>query len=175
MKNVLMASSAIVGAAALVASPAAAQELEVSGFQQFFASGGDADFDGSDRGFGFSTNTEIHFNGSIMADNGVTFGSRVELEADSGSTNVDENSIWASGGFGKLEFGNNDGAEDTFAVNGSNSGVDYGGVGNPTATFLTSAYLGPRQSVDFDRKRVGQGKSVAVLGECGGGRLIKKN
>src|SRR3546814_16975193 len=43
MKNVLMASSAIVGAAALVASPAAAQELEVSGFQQFFASGGDAD------------------------------------------------------------------------------------------------------------------------------------
>ncbi|HEY9537075.1 MAG TPA: porin [Kiloniellaceae bacterium] len=144
-----MASSAIVGAAALVASPAAAQELEVSGFQQFFASGGDADFDGSDRGFGFSTNTEIHFNGSIMADNGVTFGFRVELEADSGSTNVDENSIWASGGFGKLEFGNNDGAEDTFAVNGSNSGVDYGGVGNPTATFLTSAYLGPRTSVDF--------------------------
>src|SRR3546814_8563364 len=72
-----------------------------------------------------------------MADNGVTFGFGVELEADSGSTNVDENSIWASGGFGKLEFGNNDGAEDTFAVNGSNSGVDYGGVGNPTATFLT--------------------------------------
>src|SRR3546814_1371667 len=84
-----------------------------------------------------------------MADNGVTFGFRVELEADSGSTNVDENSIWASGGFGKLEFGNNDGAEDTFAVKGSNSGVDYGGVGNPTATFLTSAYLGPRTSVDF--------------------------
>src|SRR3546814_10051162 len=74
-----------------------------------------------------------------MADNGVTFGFRVELEADSGDTNVDENSIFASGGFGKLEFGNNDGAEDTFAVNGSNSGVDYGGVGNPTATFLTSA------------------------------------
>src|SRR3546814_13272262 len=97
MKNVLMASSAIVGAAALVASPAAAQELEVSGFQQFFASGGDADFDGSDRGFGFSTNTEIHFNGSIMADNGVPFGFRVGLEVDSGSTNVDENSIRASG------------------------------------------------------------------------------
>src|SRR3546814_8046639 len=115
MKNVLMASSAIVGAAALVASPAAAQELEVSGFQQFFASGGDADFDGSDRGFGFSTNPEIPFNGSIMADNGVTFGFRMELEADSGSTNVDANSIWASGGFGTLECGNTEGAEDTFA------------------------------------------------------------
>src|SRR3546814_630137 len=91
----------------------------------------------------------MHLNGSIMAENGVTFGFRVELEADSGDTNVDENSIFASGGFGKLEFGNNDGAEDTFAVYGSNSGVDYGGVGNPTATFLTSAYLGARTSVDF--------------------------
>src|SRR3546814_12741862 len=101
MKNVLMASSAIVGAAALVASPAAAQELEVSGFQQFFASGGDADFDGSDRGFGFSTNTEIHFNGSIMADTGVTFGSRVAQEADSGRTNVATTSLWPPCGFGQ--------------------------------------------------------------------------
>jgi hypothetical protein len=151
MKNVLMASSAIVGAAALVASPAAAQELELSGFQQFMASGGDADFDDSDRGFAFSTNTEVHVNGSIMADNGITFGFRVEFEADTGgSTNTDENSIWASGSFGKLEFGNNDGAEDSFMVNGSNSGVDYGGVGNPTSNFLTSAYTGDaRTSVDF--------------------------
>jgi hypothetical protein len=154
MKNVLMASSAIVGAAVLVASPAAAQELELSGFQQFFASGGDADLDGSDRGFAFSTNTEVHVNGSIMADNGITFGFRVEMEADTdgtGNTNdVDENSIFASGSFGKLEFGNNDGAEDTFMVNGSNSGVDYGGVGNPTSTFLSSAYSGnTRTSVDL--------------------------
>jgi hypothetical protein len=151
MKNVLMASSAIVGAAALVASPAAAQELSLSGFQQFMASGGDSDFDGSDRGFAFSTNTEILVSGTIMADNGITFGFRVELEADSGDTqHVDENSIWASGSFGKLEFGNNDGAEDSFMVNGSASGVDYGGVGNPTSNFLSSAYTGlTRTSVDF--------------------------
>ncbi|GAB4363023.1 MAG: porin [Kiloniellaceae bacterium] len=151
MKNVLMASSAIIGAAALVASPAAAQELKLSAFQQFFASAGDADTETSDRGVGFSTNTEIHVTGSIMADNGITFGFRVELEADTGQTNnVDENSIWASGGFGKIELGNNDGAEDSFMVNGSNSGVDYGGVGNPTSTFLVSAYTGEaRTSVDF--------------------------
>jgi hypothetical protein len=86
-----------------------------------------------------------------MADNGITFGFRVEFEADSAEdNNVDENSIWASGSFGKLEFGNNDGAEDTFMVNGSNSGVDYGGVGNPTSNFLTDAFGGDaRTSVDF--------------------------
>jgi hypothetical protein len=146
MKNVLMASSAIVGAAVLAASPAAAQELELSGFQDFMASGGDADADGSDRGFGFTTNTEVHVNGSIMADNGITFGFRVEFEADAGSsntnTNVDENSIWASGSFGKLEFGQNDGAEDSFMINGSFTGTQFGGVGNPTSNFLTSAYAG---------------------------------
>ncbi|WP_340116353.1 porin [Pelagibius sp. 7325] len=148
-----MASSAIVGAAVLVASPAAAQELKLSAFQQFMVSGGDSDGDDSDRGFGFATNTEIHVNGSIMADNGITFGFRVELEADAGATNnVDENSVWASGGFGKLEFGNNDGVEDTFMVNGSNSGVDYGGVGNPTSNFLDdgNAFVGAaRTSVDL--------------------------
>ena len=151
MKNVLMASSAIVGAAVLVASPAAAQELELSAFQQFMVSAGDADEDTSDRSFAFSTNTEVHVNGSIMADNGITFGFRVEFEADTGETNnVDENSVWASGSFGKLEFGNNDGAEDTFMVNGSNSGVDYGGGGNPTSNFLSTAYTGDaRTSVDF--------------------------
>jgi hypothetical protein len=151
MKNVLMASSAIVGAAVLVASPAAAQELKLSAFQQFMASGGDSDADSSDRGFAFSTNTEVHVNGSIMADNGITFGFRVEFEADTGATNnVDENSIFASGSFGKLEFGNNDGAEDTFMVNGSNSGVDYGGVGNPTSNFLSSAFAGSAHtSVDM--------------------------
>ncbi len=151
MKKVLMASSAIVGAAALAVSPAAAQELELSAFQQFMSSSGDADLDDSDRGFAFSTNTEVHVKGTIMADNGITFGFRVEFEADSGETNnVDENSIWASGSFGKIELGNNDGPEDTFMINGSNSGVDYGGVGNPTANFLSAAYQGAaRTSIDL--------------------------
>ena len=151
MKNVLMASSAIVGAAALMASPAAAQELKLSAFQAFVASAGDADIDTADTGAGFATNTEVHVNGSIMADNGITFGFRVEFEADTGETNnVDENSIFASGSFGKLEFGDNDGAEDTFMVNGTNVGVDYGGVANPTANFLSTAYQGEaRTSVDL--------------------------
>lgn len=167
MKKVLMASSAIVGAAVLAASPAAAEGLTLNAFQVFVASGGDSDLDDSDRGFAFSTNTEVHVKGEIMADNGITFGFRVEFEADSTSvsdtdsadgsdgdggslTNVDENSIYAQGNFGKIEFGNNDGAEDTFMHNGSNSGVDYGGVGNPTANFLSRAYQGEaRTSVDL--------------------------
>lgn len=143
LRTALLASSAAIGPLVLTGGPVAAQELSLSAFQRFLASGGDADGDASDRGFGFATDTEVHVNGSIMADNGITFGFHVEFEADAGGTNnVDENSVWASGSFGKLEFGNNDGVEDTFLQNGSSSGVEYGAVGNPTSTFLTTAFIG---------------------------------
>ncbi|WP_193370157.1 porin [Pelagibius marinus] len=148
VKAALLTSSAV-GVAVATAQPAGAQELELSGFQQFFASAGDSDGDTSDRGFGFTTDTEVHVNGSMMADNGITFGFHVEFEADSGATNnVDENSIWASGDFGKLEFGNNDGVEDTFLINGTSTGVNYGSVGNPTSTFLSSAFTGEARTSD---------------------------
>lgn len=154
LRSVLLTGSAAAGMALGGAPAAVAQELTLSAFQQFFASGGDSDFDTSDRGFAFTTDTEVHVNGEIEADNGVTFGFHVEFEADSGTvtdtadgsggslTNVDENSIWAAGSFGRLEFGNNDGVEDTFLVNGTSTGIDYGGVGNPTSTFLTRAFGG---------------------------------
>ena len=138
-----LARTTLVAAVALAAPPAAAQELNLSAFQQFFASAGESEGDASDRSFAFSTDTEVHVDGQIQADNGITFGFHVEFEADSGATNnVDENSLWAAGDFGKLEFGNNDGVEDTFLINGTSTDPDYGSVGNPTSTFLTSAFAG---------------------------------
>lgn len=149
LRAVLLMSSAGLGGACLAAQPASAQELNLSAFQQFFGSAGDSDGDTSDRGFAFTTDTEVHVNGEILADNGITFGFHVEFEADSGTVNnVDENSIWASGDFGTLEFGNNDGIEDTLLVNGTSNGVDYGGVGNPTSTFLSSAFAGSARTSD---------------------------
>ncbi len=143
LRCALLASSAYAGTLLLTGVPSLAQELKLSAFQRFLASGGDSDRNGADRGFAFATDTEVHVNGSIMADNGITFGFRVEFEADAGGTNnVDENSVWAAGSFGKIEFGNNDGVEDTFLVNGSSSGVEYGGIGNPTSSFLTTAFIG---------------------------------
>lgn len=32
--------------------------------------------------------------------------------------------------------------EDTFLINGTSSGVEYGAIGNPTSTFLTTAFVG---------------------------------
>ena len=143
MRYALMASSALAGVAMLGAQGASAQTLDLSAFQHFYMSAGSADVDTSDRSGGFATNTEVHVNGTMMADNGVTFGFRVEFEADTGeSTNVDENSIFVEGSFGRIELGANDGAEDFSMVNGSAVGVQNGGVGNPTGSFLETAFAG---------------------------------
>jgi predicted porin len=142
MKKVLLASTALVGAAALFAAPAAA-DVSVSAFSQGHVSGGSDDLNTHDQDYQFVTNTEVHFNGSAETDNGLTFGFRVELEADSDTPAfVDENSVFFSGSFGKVEFGSNDGPEDGLHVSGSYVGVQAGGVGSPTFSVLSSYNTG---------------------------------
>lgn len=98
--SALLAGSAVAGLACAAAQPAAAQDLTPSAFQRFFALGGDSKGDVSDRGFGFSTDTEVQANEDLRADKGITFGFQGGFEADSGA------------------------------------------VGNPTPTFLGSAFSG---------------------------------
>lgn len=146
MKKVLLASSALVGVAALTATPAAAQlEVSLGGFMQFHASAGDADaaVDGNDRGGGFAMNNEIYVNGEATADNGLEYGFQVQMDsAASQGGDIDESQVFISGAWGKVVLGNEDGAEDLAMVNGSYVGVGYGGIGNPTSTFLTNIDVG---------------------------------
>lgn len=160
MKKVLLASTALVGAAALMAAPAAA-EVTVSAFSQFHASAGDEDLQNHDQDRQFTTNTEIHFNGSTETDNGLTFGFRVELEGDSDTPAfVDENSIFISGSFGKVELGSNDGPEDGLHVSGSYVGVQMGGVGNPTFSVMT-AYNTSSAPTTSDHKDSGDAVKIS--------------
>lgn len=165
MRKSLLASTALVGAAALLAAPAAA-EVKVSAFAQFHASALDQD-DARKAGaqdYDFTTNTEVNFSGSHELDNGLTFGFQVQLEADvgrgrhthgsvgdtfaddtgldkgaeGGTAIIDENDVWVSGSFGKVVFGNQDGAADSMMVQGSAVGVGFGGIGNPTFSGVTA-------------------------------------
>ena len=156
MRKSLLASTALVGAAALLAAPAAA-EVKVSAFAQFHASALDEDLatTAGTQDFDFTTNTEVNFSGSHELDNGLTFGFQVQLEADvgrgrhthvetgtttaeGGTAIIDENDVWVSGSFGKVVFGNQDGAADSMFVQGSAVGVGFGSIGNPTFTGVTS-------------------------------------
>ncbi len=147
MKKILLASSALVAGAAF-AAPAMAADGEIvwSAFTQFHASSQETQRTGDiNNGLDFNTNSEIHLNAQTTADNGLTYGLHIELEADQDNTNdTDENNIWVSGDFGKVELGDNDSAGDALDVNGTSVGFTYGmfnnftGVGTPAHSGRTS-------------------------------------
>jgi predicted porin len=57
-------------------------------------------------------NAEVIFNFSLVADNGITFGAKVEFEAQGTSENADEYVATVRGAFGTVEIGREDGAAD---------------------------------------------------------------
>ena len=93
------------------------------------------------------SNAEVHFKGSLEADNGLTFGVTVEMEANNtGNQNdgnygktgkylasskgavIDESFAWVSGEFGKLTIGAEDSAQSLMHTSVKNAGMDLGEV-----------------------------------------------
>ena len=123
------ASAALAGL--LLASPAAAQgEAEtmmvLGGYTNYTVSvtkhpgGSVAEQEGN---ISIHNNTEIFFNGSGETDGGLQISARVELEGHTTSDQIDEHYITVSGGFGSLEVGANDSADERTAT-----GIFYNGT-----------------------------------------------
>ncbi len=129
MKKGLLGSTALVAATALAAGAAQAQEVKFSGFINFQAYVVDQDLPPTLGGvdvqqgsvhFGVD-DAELHINVSGTADNGLEYGAKIEMEAvQSGTNNVDEARIQLGGTWGTLQFGDEDGAEDTMNYGGEN-------------------------------------------------------
>lgn len=140
MKKILLAGTAIVGAAVL-ASPAQADlKIDLGGHFRGYAVFNDQDEAGTAgpdddlRAFEFKRDMEVHFTGETTTDSGLTVGVHAELElgnegADASRNNVlpaqpgyvgtvtandpnqlDEAYIYFSGGWGRVNFGSEDGA-----------------------------------------------------------------
>jgi outer membrane protein OmpU len=110
MKNVLLAGTALVGAA-LIASPAQADlKLDLGG--HFSGYGVYVDQDEAPAAnfddIAIRRNTEIHFTGETTLDNGLTVGVHVEQEIENANLN-NESYAYFSGGWGRVNFGNEDG------------------------------------------------------------------
>lgn len=101
-------AATLIGFAALVPAMAGAAEIETSVRGYFNAGFGVADPVGADDQFGLFRDGEIHFHALGMADNGLNFAARVELEAFSTGDQIDENWVSVSGAFGNLLIGGND-------------------------------------------------------------------
>ena len=94
---------------------------------------------------------EVHIEATGVTDRGLTYGSYLEMEVGSGdapdaagndsfnsgssggNVYVDEVNLFFSGGFGRIELGRQDGAEDVMFVGGEDAQAGTGGIDGDTA------------------------------------------
>jgi outer membrane protein OmpU len=149
--RLLMGSTALVSAGLLFGGAAPAQadiEVVLSGYTEFGALGATDETlqsDG-DRGYTFFMDNEVHIEATGVSDDGLTYGSYVEVEIGSGDAPslqgspdsageafVDEVNLFFSGGFGRIELGRQDGPEDVMLAGGEDAQAGTGGVDGDTA------------------------------------------
>lgn len=111
MKKVLLATTALIAASAFAAPAQAELEVTVGGFVGFQAAAFDNDSTTSDRDFQSEAQIAVRADGT--ADNGLQYGAKVLLDASTSDTaNSDETGIYLAGSWGRLEFGDDDGASE---------------------------------------------------------------
>lgn len=113
MKKILMGATAL----AMVGAGAASAQTWNANVGGFFTGGAgivDTDVDQGST-VALVNNSEVIFNFSLTADNGLTFGFKTELEA-SGLGAIDESVGFVRGAFGTIELGYEDGAHDRMRV-----------------------------------------------------------
>ncbi len=109
MKKLLLGSTALMAAGALAASPAVAEEaisLSVGGYYQSVFSVVDQDVTGTNwHEVNVRQEGEVHFTGKTTLDNGLTVGVNIQLEAVAQGDQLDEQFVFFSGDWGKLNIG----------------------------------------------------------------------
>ncbi len=150
MKKSLLGSTAIVGASLLLAAPAVAQGPEVSlngyiKFEVWFDDQDTAFDDAQDYHFEVD-DAEVRFVAKATADNGLTYGLKLEIDVDAGTV-TDEARLQFSGAWGTLQLGDEDGAEDAMIYGGesvlSGQGGFDGGLGSSGFDFLGVPFASP--------------------------------
>jgi outer membrane protein OmpU len=149
--RLLLSSTALVSAGILFADAKPAQadiEVVLSGYTEFGAEGATNETlqgDG-DRGYTFFMDNEVHLEATGVTDGGMTYGSYAEIELTSGEANnqdafVDEVNLFFSGGFGRIELGRQDGAEDLMLAGGEDAQAGTGGVDGDTNNLCTGGCI----------------------------------
>ena len=118
--------------------------MSLGGFTEFGVSAASRDTlaDGPNRNYLFYMDNEVFINANGATASGILYGSKAELEAGSGNGNtedafVDEVGLYFSGNFGRVELGQEDGAEDVMFVGGEDAQAGTGGIDGDTANVTT--------------------------------------
>lgn len=156
MKKILLGTTALAAAAALTSPAFAADKVKLSlgGYYAGFIGYVDGSSTGT-RDIAFGSDSEVHFKGKTTLDNGINVGFKAELELEDdpdrsggGTADViDEVYIDFSGGYGMVQFGQNDGVSSELRVNtpmahmriAADDIEDVNIFGSPSTTELSTA------------------------------------
>ena len=146
--KLLLGSTALVGAGILMSGAAQAQETTVGGMQvqlggytEFGGKAGQSLDPGPDRGYFFFMDNEVFVNANGATDRGLQYGSKIELEVGSGNGNtedatIDEVALFFSSGWGRIELGREDGAENVMGIGGADAQAGTGGIDGDTQNLV---------------------------------------
>ena len=139
MKKLLLTTAA--AGVAFAAAPAYAQiEVNVGGYFKGYGAFVDQDEDPNNAAtpaddsqsvndFDIVRDSEIHIGGETTLDNGLTVGVHLEMDADGGdSFNVEENYAYFSGGWGRVNFGAEDGSAYLLQVSAPSADSNIDGI-----------------------------------------------
>ena len=107
MRKLLLSTSMLLAIGVGNGASAAEWETGVSGFYFLGLAASDAP---DQDGIAILRDGEFHVNARLVADNGITFRARIEVEAFTSSDQIDENWASVSGSFGTILIGSNDDA-----------------------------------------------------------------
>ena len=171
MKKLLLAGVAM-GSVALAAPAHADIELDVSGYFKGYGVFVDQDeAPGTDvNDFDFIRDTELHIGGETVLDNGLTIGTHFEFEVDGadGSAGVDESYLYFSGNWGRVNFGNEDGAGYLLQVAAPSADSNVDGIRQYVSPFVTTGgvlapSLDTNGSLDYDMDQSGKADKLTYL------------
>jgi len=118
MRKLLLGTTALAAAGAMLTNAAVADGPSVSGYYEWTYNSRSSNQTAKD-GTTFGSDSEITFKFSNKTDSGLTVGMVTEFETDDANSAVNESSISISGGFGKVVLGGNDGVGDNYGIGAS--------------------------------------------------------
>ena len=147
MRKILLATTALAAFAGFSSAANAQITVTLGGYTEFFGAIYDNNVvGGTDREFQIEAEIVVKADGK--ADNGLLYGTKVELQttgtgangAATNGVNTDEASVYIAGFWGRVELGDFDGASDTLAIYAPLVGVE--GIDGDYADFITNTPAG---------------------------------
>ena len=114
MRKTLLATTALAFAGALAAGPASAADMlsiGLGGYMEQWIGAADRQDDNDEGGIDIQSDSEVYFQGSMEADNGLKFTVHIQLEGNQDgnkAAQIDESFARIGGDFGQIEIGARD-------------------------------------------------------------------